>query len=141
MPPARPKTAAKAASRVAVKPKPGGVFARLKEQAAKDAPELEPYVIDDVEPPIVIEAPTDSAVQLEIAELFGEDGGFAMKDARKIIRLLAGDAFDRVMEVFGREHISVLLALIDDMGRHFQEQRPELAEVADFPGGSHASST
>lgn len=145
--PTPPKNrAAKAARALAVQPappKPTGVFARLKAEAEADLPPVEPYVIDDVDPPIVIPPPDDADTQLELSELFGEDGEFQMRDARRILRLICGDAFDRVMEQFGKEHITVLLRLIGDMGRHFQEQAPAASPdgAADFPGGTPASSS
>jgi hypothetical protein len=143
--PARPKTAASAARTVAVKakPKPGGVFARLKAEAAADRPAVEPYVIDDVEPPIVIHPPDDAESQLAAADLFNSDGSFQMKDARRVVQLLCGDAYERVWELVRREHVSVLLALIDDMGRHFEAQAEAASVEAarDFPGGSGASSS
>lgn len=142
--PARPKTAAAAARTVTArnKPKPTGVFARLKAEADADRPPIEPYVIDDVEPAIVIPPPDDADSQLELAELFGEQGQFRMQDARRILQLICGDAYGQVMAVFGKEHVSVLLALIDDLGRHFQEQAEAASPqgARDFPGGTSASS-
>lgn len=141
MPP-RPRTAVKAAARVAIAPKPAakkGVFARLKAEAGKEQATVEPYVIDDVEPPIVITAPTETERQLGIAELFGSEGEFEVKDARRILELVCGDAFEQVWELVRREHVSVMLALITDMGQHFQAAIS--GGAGDFPGGSEASST
>lgn len=140
--PTRPKTAGKAAQAVTTRPapQPGGVFARLKAEAEKGRPPVEPYVIDDVDPPIVIAPPGDAESQFAFADLFAEDGSFAMKDVHRVLQLICGDAFDRVWQLVRKEHISVTLALIDDMGRHFQDQVPA-AEVADFPGGTAASSS
>lgn len=142
--PAAPKTAKKAAAMVApgkVAPRPTGVFARLKAEAEEDRSEpLEPYVLDDVDPPIIIEAPDDSERQLALAELFDSQGGFEVRDARRILQLVCGDAFDRVWELVRHEHISVLVKLIDDMGSHFAKQS-QLDGAQEFPGGSVASST
>lgn len=139
--PARPKTAAAAARNVTVKAKPTGTFARLKAEADADRPQVEPYVLDDVDPPIVITPPEDAERQMELAELFGEQGQFRMSDARRVLRNICGDEFDRVWELVRGEHISVLLALIDDMGQHFAAQGSPADNVteADFPGGSSAS--
>ena len=151
--PARPRTAAAAARTVRVEKKPArsrpatsgagsGTFARLKAKAAEQRPDIEPYVIDDVDPPIAIYPPEDADTQLEIAELFGSDGRFLIKDARRVLKLICGDAFDDVWELVGKEHITVLLSLIAEMGDHFQAQAAPAEDVdeEDFPGGSPASS-
>lgn len=132
MPPARRSSAPAAAQ--------PGVFARLKAQAEKDLPEVPPYVIDDVEPPIVIQAPTSTEQQIEIHQLFGNDGTFHVRDAELVLRALCGEAFPRVWEQFRREHVKVLIALIADMGDHFGELLQGNGE-GDFPGGSPASSS
>lgn len=132
----RSKAAAKTAGATA---KQTGVFARLKAEAERSQPAPEPYVIDDADPPIVITAPTDTETQIGLAELFGSAGEFDIKDARRILELVCGDSFPAVWELFRREHVSVMVALIADMSAHFG---PSLnAEAASLPGGSAASSS
>lgn len=96
-----------------------GVFARLKAEAGKGQPPVVPYVIDDVEPAIVIQAPTDTETQIGLAEVFDANGDFNIRDARRILELICGDSFPAVWELFRKEHISVMVQLIIDMSAHF----------------------
>lgn len=136
MPPTKRAPAKAAAARQA----PQGRFARLRAEAAKNRAPIEPYVIDDVEPPITITAPDDVERQIGILEMLGPDGDqFQVSDARRVLELLCGEEFPRVWELVRKEHISVLMELIADMGEHFG---PALeAGMASAPGGSPASST
>lgn len=134
--PARPKTAKKAAA--AVKPRTG-TFARLQAKAKEGTPEVPPYVIDDVNPPIVIELPDTIEQQVGLADLFTMEGDFRIGDARRILELICGDAFPRVWELMRREHITVLVAFIHELGEHFGGFFDPGAR--DFPGGSGASSS
>lgn len=118
----------------------GGTFARLRAKAAEDE-QIEPYLIEDVDPPIEIAAPETAEQQLELAALFDNEGTFRVADAKRILSLICGDSFDAVWELFRREKVTVLIGLIQDMGRHFQEQGAiENVDEEDFPGGSPASS-
>lgn len=138
MPPRTRNTAkppAKAAAKV-------GTFARLRLQALADAPEIEPYVIDDVTPPISIPAPETVEQQLALMEVISSEGKFRIADGRRILTIVCGDQFDAVWTLVKGEKLAVLLAFIDDMSRHFDEQGA-LEDVGedDAPGGSGASST
>lgn len=118
--------------------KPTGTFARLRAEAAKGQPAAEPYVIDDVTPPIVIEAPATTEQQIGLSQLFTSEGDFELRDARRILELICGDAFEAVWELLRKEHISVLTQFIAELAEHFGAS---ISEAADFPGGSEASST
>lgn len=140
MPP-RARTTTKTSPRTAPKPsapKSSGTFARLMAEAAKMRTNVEPYVIDDVEPPIVITPPDSVEEQIELAELFRFQGGFAIADARRVLQLVCGEAFPRVWELFRGEHISVLVALVQDITDHFGPIMT-MPGADDFPGGSGAS--
>lgn len=134
--PARPRTARAAA--VAVQP-PVGLFARLRAQADKQRTPLEPYVINDVDPPILIEQPATTEQQIGLAELFDNTGDFMLKDARRVLELICGESFPAVWELMRREHISVLVGFIQELGLYFGG----LVSAAEdeVPGGSAASST
>lgn len=136
MPPATrrsPRAAKKAAPR-------HGSFARLRAEAAKAAPDVEPYVLydDDGEPLVEIPAPDTAEQQLALASMFDNTGSFALADAKLILETVCGDAFGLVWDLTRHEKLPVLLALIKDMGEHFQEQGALVADVEedDFPGGS-----
>jgi hypothetical protein len=143
MPPAARRTtgprppARKPAAKPAAKPQ-FGLFERLRAEAIQDIPEVEPYVIRDVDPPIVIESPDTAEQQLALAAMFDNAGSFALSDARLILQTVCGDAFDRVWDLVRHEKLPVLLALIKEMGDHFAEQGALVAgvEEEDFPGGS-----
>lgn len=137
--PARPRTAAKAAAKVAVKP---STWARLKAQALADQPEFEPYPLDAVDPPILIPAPETVEQQVALMEMFTSEGQFRIADARRILHVVCGDRFDAVWAVVRGEKMPVLLALIEDISRHFEDQGAlEDVDEEDVPGGSVASST
>lgn len=117
-------------------------FARLRAQALADVPDVEPYVIDDVVPPISIPAPETVEQQLALMEVFSSDGKFRIADGRRILSIICGDQFEAVWALVRREKLAVLLEFIDDMSRHFAEQGAlEDVGEADAPGGSGASST
>lgn len=120
-----------------------GLFERLRAEAAAAAPEVEPYVISDVEPPIVIEVPDSAEQQLALAAMFDNDGNFRLADAKAVLETVCGDAFPDVWELVRGEKLPVLLALIQDMSEHFSEQGALVSGVEDedFPGGSSASSS
>lgn len=147
--PARQKTAAsptRAVRPVKATTQPTGTFARIKAEADKQRLDEQgppaPYVIDDVDPPIVIQPPEDTERQLELAEMFDAGtGAFRAADARRILTLICGDEFDRVWDMVRHEHITVLMALIDDMGTHFENQANLREAAGEFPGGSAASSS
>lgn len=154
--PTPPKLAGKQAARTTVKrapvkrspkaaPKPQGRFARIKAEAAADRGDavIEPYVIDDVDPPIVIESPETADQITVMGEMLSNEGRFTPGDARRVLQAICGDTddtFDRLWDLVRHEHISVLVALIHDMGEHFRQQGAELVTEEEFPGGTGASS-
>lgn len=74
------------------------------------------YVINDVSPPIVIGPPSPAAARAlrRVAA-----GAASPADARRCLEAVCGDQFDRVWGLVGREHVSVLVALLLDMAAHF----------------------
>jgi hypothetical protein len=134
MPPSARRTPAK---KTPSKPQ-HGLFERLRAEAMDEVPEIEPYVIRDVDPPIVIESPDSAEQQLALAAMFDNQGNFALADARLILQTVCGGAFPAVWELVRHEKLPVLLALIRDMGEHFKEQGALASGVEedDFPGGS-----
>lgn len=150
--PTNPKLAGKQAAqvRVAKKKAPSqtapkqGVFARIKAEAEADRgdePVIEPYVIDDVEPPIIVGAPETSEQITALGEMLSNDGKFTTLDARRVLAAICGAGFPAMWELVRHEHISVLLALIKDMGEHFEKQGALLVDEDDSPGGTGASSS
>lgn len=131
------KTASRPAARKAA-PKPKlGTFARLRQEALQAAPEIEPYVIDDVEPPIEIAAPDTVEQQLALLSMFDNEGAFRIADARRVLETVCGDSFDRVWELLRGEKLPVMLRFIQDVGQHFGNQGAiEQVDQEDFPGGS-----
>jgi hypothetical protein len=127
----------RAAAKPPAKPQ-RGLFERLRAEAMQEVPEIEPYVISDVEPPIVIEAPDTAEQQLALLAMFDNEGSFQLADAKAVLATVCGDAFPRVWELCRHEKLPVLLALIKEMGEHFQEQGALVGGVEedDFPGGS-----
>lgn len=124
-------------------PKPLGAFARIKREAAQlrensDRPkEIEPYVIDDVDPPIVINAPVTVEQQIVVAELTEPSGGIQARNLRPALQQLCGEeAWPRVWELLRREHETVLFAFFDDLHSHFNP-RPGVGG-SDVPGKSPA---
>ncbi|UAK38448.1 hypothetical protein K8O93_01185 [Gordonia bronchialis] len=118
----------KAASAAKPEPKPEGRFARLRREAAEvrekngrsALKDLTPYVIDDVEPPIVI-APPSIDVLLEVAELTTPSGGVEARNIRRVFKLYAGDQFERLIQLIvdadGDEYD--MMIVINDLRRHF----------------------
>jgi hypothetical protein len=109
------------------------------------APSVEPFVIDDVQPPIIINAP-DEKTALVIAEQIGMVTGDMVDPAMSIQRVLpllrafCGDQFPRVWAMLPKENttesVYVMLQALQD---HFSEQMAVLAhakEAAELPGGS-----
>lgn len=121
--------------------KPQGTWERIRAEALKNDRVIEPYVIEDVEPPIEIAAPETAEQQLALAAFFTRSGEFNPADAKAILEVVCADQFDRVWELVRREKLPVLLAFIQDMGQWFEEQGAlEDVDEDDVPGGSQASS-
>jgi hypothetical protein len=88
--------------------------------------DIEPFVLDTGEMEIVIPAPTGESL-LMIAET-------PISDGRRLLRLIAGDQFEPVWELVKKEQGTVLVKLLQDLGKHFM-----VATVSEAPGGSGAS--
>jgi hypothetical protein len=141
--PARPKATkaspvAKTARSRPLRQSSGGLFERLRAEAVKSLPPIEPYIIRDVDPPISIAPPSSTEQQIALANLFTRTGEFQVRDARNVLEAICGETFPRVWDLVRKEHINVLVAFIQDMSEHFSG---ELPDEGDFPGGSEASST
>lgn len=103
-----------------------GTFARLRREAAEmrendDRPslkDLRPYVIDDADPPIVIQPPSIDAL-LTMAELTEPGGGIQVRNVRAMARTLCGDQYDRVMELLSDGDEYDLLVVINDIRESF----------------------
>lgn len=122
-------------------------FAKLKKEAeakaAKREPRkvLEPFVINDVEPPIVITSPDTNERQLMIAEMIGRDGTFDTTNSLPLLRALCGTSFGRVwMLVRDDTEPDTLIALIQAIFKHFEDVIKGLQEAEEeLPGGSEDS--
>jgi len=125
----------------------GYKFATLKKQAAEKSagrPErkkAKPFVLEDVEPPIVIEPPDDKR-GLIISECIGPDGTFHMSQARPLLKALCGIQFGRVWQLIpdDDESASELIAeLVKAMFEHWNESLKDAQEAAELPGGTEGS--
>ncbi|QWS68134.1 tail assembly chaperone [Gordonia phage VanLee] len=103
-----------------------GTYARIQREAAEmrkkagsSSQDLEPYVIDDVEPPIIIHPPSVDG-QLTIAENVGPKGEIRVSSIRTVLRALTGENFDRVYELVKDGDEFDLVALINDIRGHFK---------------------
>lgn len=121
-------------------------FAKLQAEARAKAPKLErreadPFVLDDVQPPIVITAPDTVERQLGIAECLDTDGRFDASKAVPLLKALTGSQFGRVWELVRRDKDpNVLIALVQAIFEHFSEELADVQEAEALPGGSGASS-
>lgn len=96
-----------------------------------------PFVMDDIEPPIVITAPDTVERQLMIAECMGRDGAFDMANAMPLLRALCGNQFGRVWSlVRNDEDPETLIALVQALVSHFGSDLEDVTEAAELPGGS-----
>jgi hypothetical protein len=135
-----PKTPVKAAAKTFK-------FAVLKKEALAKAEGREPrklpppFVIDDVEPPIVITAPDTVERQMVIAEMIGPNMQFHPAAALPLLRALCGPAFPRVWSLIKDDtEPDLTVLMIQSILQHFKESLPEI-EAAEQPGGSTASSS
>jgi hypothetical protein len=108
-------------------------------------PVVEPFVIDDVDPPIII-PPPDEKTTLLIAEQIGllSSGLGSNVSVQRIIPLLrafCGDQFVRVWAMLPdtntTESINIVMQALTN---HFEASLRSALEVAELPGGSEASS-
>jgi hypothetical protein len=122
-------------------------FAALKKEAEAKAQGREPrvvpppFVIDDVDPPIVVTAPDTVERQMIIAEMIGPNMEFHPGAALPLLRALCGPAFPRIwMLIKDDTEPDLTVLLIRQILDHFKDAMPE-AEASELPGGSAASSS
>lgn len=122
-------------------------FATLKKEAEKKVGERpkakvpDPFILDDIEPPIVITAPDTVERQLIIAECMGRDGTFDMANAMPLLRALCGDQFGRVWYLIRDDtEADTTIALVQAIVQHFNSNLGDIIEAAELPGGSTGSS-
>src|SRR3954466_8199252 len=127
--------------------KPGYKLSELRAEASrKDAdrkppPEIDPFVINDVEPPIVITAPVELGRTLIIMDGVGRNGEFEMANALPLLRALCGDQFGRVWALIADNRTdSLMVAIIQKMMDHFKGLMDVAMEAQKQPGGSEGSS-
>lgn len=112
-------------------------------------PSVEPFVIDDVQPPIVI-PPPDEKTTLVISEQIGLlstdllDPKVSIQRVLPLLRAFCGDQFPRIWALLPTEGTTeAVYVLMQALMDHFSEQMKMLAharQAADLPGGSGASS-
>jgi hypothetical protein len=124
-------------------------WATLKKQAAERAGagrprvKLEPYIIDDVQPPIVIEPPDDKRL-LVIAECLGPDLQFAAQRTLPLLRALCGDQFPRVWQLVPDNDpnaMAMFAVLTEELINHFIVALKDAVEAQDLPGGTGGSAS
>lgn len=104
---------------------------------------IPPFVIDDIEPPIMITEPDTLERQVVIADYVGQwqRGDWDMGNTIPLLKALCGDQFGRVwMLVKDDPDPAVLIPLINAMFDHFNSVIESLEEAAELPGGSEDSS-
>jgi hypothetical protein len=116
-------------------------FADLRAEALKGRTPTPPFVIDDVDPPIELTAPTDLERTIGLSEVVSPTGEFAYRDSRRILELFCGDAFPRVWELCRAEHTSVMVGLVNALLEHFKADLDDVQRAGDVPGGSGVSLT
>lgn len=123
--------------------------ADTRSAGVKPPVKAEPFIIDDVEPPIIIEPP-DEKTTLLISEQIGiltTDMAGDMESVQRVLPLLrafCGDQFPRVWMLLPRVNTSHYInILMQALVEHFEGSLKMLAqarEAAELPGGSEASS-
>lgn len=124
-------------------------FARMKKEAEKrrekqaPLPDIPPFIIDDVTPPIEISSPDTLERQLIISDFIGQwrAGNWDMSNSMHLLRALCGEQFGRVwMLIKDDPDPAVMLELINAMFDHFSAVLGDATEAAELPGGSSDSS-
>jgi hypothetical protein len=122
-------------------------FATIKKEAEKKAAEREPrkeippFVLDDIQPPIVITAPDTLERQMIIAELMGPDGVSDPSSALPLLRAFCGDQFGRVWSLMRHDKDpDILFGFIQALMDHFSEVIQDMTEAEELPGGAEGSS-
>lgn len=123
-------------------------FATLKKEAEKKVGERpkvkvpDPFVLEDIQPPIVITSPDTVERQLIIAECIGRDGNFDMANVMPLLRALCGDQFGRVWSLVKNDtEPDTLIGLCQAMVDHFSSEAggkglADMVEANELPGGS-----
>jgi len=121
-------------------------FASLRAEAARrnegaeQRQEVPPFVIDDVEPPIVVTAPDTLERQLIIAEMIGPQMDFQAGQALPLLRALCGPAFPRIWSLIKDDKDpNTAIAFVQALISHFYDAIE--AEAAEVPGGSEGLSS
>lgn len=109
-----------------------------KRAAERDPrPEIPPFVIDDVDPPIEITAPDDVERMFIIADIVGRDLDFNEANSLQLLKALCGEQFDRVWFLVRKDKTpDTIIALVNALLGHFADAIEDLAEAGDQPGGS-----
>lgn len=121
-------------------------FATIKKEAEKRSakrtprPDIPPFVIDDVTPPITITAPDTVERQLIIADLMG-DGTYNIANSLPLLKVLCGDQFPRVWAlVKDDKDPEALIGVIQAITSHFETVIADAMGAQSEPGGSEDSS-
>jgi hypothetical protein len=105
----------------------------------------EPFVIDDVEPHIVIEPP-DEKTTLIISEQIGIvssglDPNLSIQRILPLLRAFCGGQFPRVWAMLPTENTTeAVYVLMQALLDHFEVSLRTARDAAELPGGSEASS-
>lgn len=114
-----------------------GKFAQIVADAEDDDEPVEPYIIDDVYPAIIITEPIEYERVLPLAKLYSEKADkygrmrkdLDPKDFEPLLRALCGDAYDRVVdELLVGRHFRVARAFINDVQAHFAPKAKPLTD-------------
>ncbi|WP_430332736.1 hypothetical protein [Rhodococcus sp. ACT016] len=99
-----------------------GKFVQIEREAMADYVPREPYVIDDVEPPIVITEPVETGRIVAIISCLNQVAGGVPEELvfEPMLRAVCGDAYDRVWtELLADKHFNVTGTFIEDVRKHF----------------------
>lgn len=96
------------------------------DQYREEASGVQPFVLDIGEGEITVPPPTGEQL-IQISET-------SVYDGKTLLKRICGSQFDAVWDAVRNEPAGVLLALLRDMGRHFN-----VANIAEAPGGPDAS--
>lgn len=123
-------------------------FATIRAEAEKTQgeqkpkPEIAPFVIDDIEPHIVITVPDTLERQMIIAEImYNTQGVPDVSQGLPLLRALCGSSFPRVWSLVKNDKDPFTLIRICQMlFEHFEEAFDNAMEAEKQPGGSKGSS-
>lgn len=105
-----------------------------------ERPDIAPFVLDDVQPPIVITAPDTLERLLVAAETMGAVERGDMSALMPLLRAMCGDAFSRVWYLVREDKgPDRMIAIANALGEHFAEVLAPLLEAGELPGGSEDS--